>query len=111
MGETRERNGIQGKGDNDSIRLVGTTKGPIIFSTQHTHTRVGRDVLQQFFLSFPLSPACNRTHEKKEKIVAMNKTRDFVSFFSSCSVSCCCVEVVVRSDPLCDWVGLRRHDS
>lgn len=43
----------------------------------------------------------------------MNKTRDFVSFFvSSCSVSCCCcVEVVVRSDPLCDWVGLRRHDS
>jgi hypothetical protein len=49
MGKTRERIGIQGKGDNDSIRLVGTTKGPIIFSTQHTHTRVGRDVLQQFF--------------------------------------------------------------
>jgi hypothetical protein len=83
MGETRERNGIQGKGDNDTIRLVGTTKGPD-YLFHATHTRVGRDVLQQFFLSFPLSPACNRTHEKKEKkekIVAMNKTRDFVSFF------------------------------
>ncbi len=90
-----ERNRIQGKGDNDSIRLVGATKGPIIFSTQdlHTHTHTHVWVVTCCSSSFSLSLPRVIGHTRKKEKIAVNKTRDFVSFFSL--VACSRVLVVV----------------